>query len=60
LRDPSTLGQPVADFKTAARSDIDGRLGYTIIANAGDQDSDLRGGHAERTFKVPNPFYYIP
>lgn len=60
LRDPSTLGQPVSDYKTAARGDIDGRLGYTIIANVGDQDSDLRGGHAERTFKVPNPFYYIP
>lgn len=46
--------------KTAARIDIESRLGYTIIANIGDQDSDLRGGHAERTFKVPNPFYFIP
>jgi predicted secreted acid phosphatase len=31
--------------------------GYTIIANIGDQDSDLAGGYAERTFKLPNPFY---
>jgi predicted secreted acid phosphatase len=60
LRDPTTLSQPVSDYKTAARADIDGRLGYTIIANIGDQESDLRGGHAERKFKVPNPFYYIP
>jgi acid phosphatase len=66
LRDPNTLGQPVADFKTAARVDIESRLGYTIIANIGDQESDLRCGHAERCdhaerrFKVPNPFYYIP
>lgn len=33
--------------------------GYTIIANLGDQDSDLSGGLAERTFKLPNPFYLI-
>jgi hypothetical protein len=60
LRDPSTLGRPVAEIKTAARIDIESRLGYTIIANIGDQESDLAGGHAERRFKVPNPFYYIP
>ena len=60
LRDPNTLSQPVADYKTAARADIDGRLGYTIIANIGDQESDLACGHAERRFKVPNPFYFIP
>jgi hypothetical protein len=34
--------------------------GYTIIANAGDQPSDLAGGHAEMTFLLPNPFYRIP
>jgi predicted secreted acid phosphatase len=33
--------------------------GYTIIANIGDQQSDLSGGLAERTFKLPNPFYLI-
>lgn len=31
--------------------------GYVIVANIGDQDSDLGGGYAERTFKLPNPFY---
>lgn len=31
--------------------------GYDIIANIGDQDSDLAGGYADRTFKLPNPFY---
>ncbi len=31
--------------------------GYVIIANIGDQDSDLAGGYAERYFKLPNPFY---
>jgi len=33
--------------------------GYTIIANIGDQASDLQGGHAEKTFKLPNPFYIV-
>jgi len=32
----------------------------TIIVNAGDQESDLAGGYAERAYKLPNPFYYIP
>ncbi len=66
LRDPSTRDQPsVATYKTAARRDIETRLGHTIIANIGDQESDLqcdpaeRCDHAERRFKVPNPFYYI-
>ena len=31
--------------------------GRIIIANVGDQESDLAGGYAERTFKLPNPFY---
>ena len=47
-----------AEFKTAARGDIEAK-GYTIIANVGDQQSDLDGGHAERDFKLPNPFYFI-
>jgi acid phosphatase len=58
LRDPATAGQPVSVHKIAARIDIE-RLGFTIIGNIGDQRSDLVGGHAERTFKIPNPFYFI-
>jgi len=34
--------------------------GYTIILNMGDQQSDLEGGYAERTFKLPNPVYVLP
>ncbi len=34
--------------------------GYDILINVGDQESDLAGGYARRTFKLPNPFYYIP
>jgi predicted secreted acid phosphatase len=46
-------------YKTAAREKLvkDGK--YTIIANIGDQTSDLAGGSAECTFKLPNPFYFI-
>lgn len=50
----------VENFKTQARAEIEQKFNVTIIANVGDQDSDLVGGHAERTFKVPNPFYFIP
>ncbi len=45
-------------FKTALRKQITAE-GYTIIANLGDQQSDLDGGFAERTFKLPNPFYLV-
>ena len=47
-----------ADFKAPQRARIAAK-GYTIIANVGDQPSDLAGGHAERTFLLPNPFYRI-
>jgi predicted secreted acid phosphatase len=48
-----------ADFKTPVRVEIE-KLGYTIIENMGDQPSDLRGGHAEKKFLLPNPFYRVP
>jgi hypothetical protein len=34
--------------------------GYDIIANLGNQCSDLRGGFADRTVKIPNPMYFLP
>ncbi|HUD84856.1 MAG TPA: HAD family acid phosphatase [Xanthobacteraceae bacterium] len=48
-----------ADFKAPERAKIEA-MGYWIIENMGDQPSDLAGGYAERTFKLPNPFYRIP
>jgi acid phosphatase len=36
------------------------RRGYGVVVNVGDQWSDLRGGGAMRTFKLPNPMYTIP
>jgi acid phosphatase len=47
-----------ADYKAAERRRITAS-GWVIIANLGDQFSDLAGGYAERTFKLPNPFYSI-
>lgn len=56
---PNANTEPAQVYKTHHREQIT-RRGYTIIANIGDQPSDLAGGHAERTFKLPNPFYRIP
>jgi hypothetical protein len=46
-------------WKSRTRRAITDR-GYTIVANVGDQRSDLTGGHALRAFKLPNPMYVIP
>ncbi|GAA0794512.1 HAD family acid phosphatase [Spirilliplanes yamanashiensis] len=45
--------RPDQKLKTDNRIAIE-RLGYTIVANIGNNDSDLAGGHAERTFKLPD------
>jgi predicted secreted acid phosphatase len=46
-------------YKSAARATIE-QQGYRIIANVGDQYSDLAGGHEDKAFKLPNPFYFLP
>lgn len=57
---PENYHQPsVIPFKSSVRKIIASQ-GYTIIASIGDQYSDLKGGYAEKTFKLPNPYYYIP
>jgi len=48
-----------SQYKSGERAKIAAQ-GYTIIANVGDQQSDLAGGYAERAYKLPNPFYFIP
>jgi acid phosphatase len=48
-----------ADFKAPERRKI-AEQGYSILLSMGDQASDLEGGFAERTFKLPNPVYYLP
>lgn len=47
-------------FKTRSRKSIELDRGYTIIANIGDQYSDLLGGYYQRAFKLPDPLYYVP
>jgi acid phosphatase len=46
-------------YKSAARADIE-KHGYEIVANVGDQYSDLAGGHADVAYKLANPFYFLP
>ena len=46
------------EFKGRQRAKIE-EEGYTIIANVGDQWSDLNGGHAAQNYKVPNPYDFI-
>ena len=46
-------------YKSLTRQHIES-LGYDIVANFGDQFSDLNGGFADATFKVPNPMYFLP
>ncbi|MGW4349891.1 HAD family acid phosphatase [Streptomyces sp. NPDC004690] len=47
------LFKDVAAYKTAQRAAIE-KDGYTIIANIGNSPTDLSGGHAEKTFKLPD------
>ncbi|MEU9188069.1 HAD family acid phosphatase [Streptomyces sp. NPDC048484] len=47
------LFKGVAEYKTAQRAAIEAK-GYTIIANVGNSATDLSGGHAEKTYKLPD------
>lgn len=49
----------VVTYKMAARKELT-KHGYRILLNVGDQASDFKGGLADKTFKLPNPFYLIP
>jgi predicted secreted acid phosphatase len=50
---------PTIQYKSGTRAYIESQ-GYDIVANFGDQWSDLLGGFADKTFKMPNPNYYLP
>ena len=47
------------EYKSSTRGYIES-LGYEIVANFGDQYSDFSGGFEDRTFKMPNPSYFLP
>jgi acid phosphatase len=49
----------IIPFKSSTRKMLEDK-GYDIIISMGDQKSDLAGGYADATFKLPNPYYYIP
>ena len=60
LMKPESYDKPsVIPFKSGERKKI-AHQGYRILASVGDQWSDLKGGYAERIFKLPNPMYFIP
>ncbi|MGN6407586.1 MAG: HAD family acid phosphatase [Curtobacterium sp.] len=48
------------EYKALTRKHIEQDLGYDIALNIGDQWSDLQGGYADRSLKLPNPTYYLP
>jgi predicted secreted acid phosphatase len=57
--DSNKLPCTTIEYKSLTRKHIES-LGYDIVANFGDQYSDLSGGFADRTYKIPNPNYYLP
>ncbi|XP_059459229.1 stem 28 kDa glycoprotein-like [Corylus avellana] len=59
LKGSSYTGNTSLVYKSAERKKLE-KKGYTIIGNIGDQWSDLLGANAgNRTFKLPDPMYYI-
>ena len=50
------------EYKSQTRAHVESVSGgkYDIVANFGDQFSDLIGGHAALDVKLPNPTYYLP
>ncbi|TKY64432.1 Stem 28 kDa glycoprotein [Spatholobus suberectus] len=60
LKDPFLYGGKNAlQYKSAERKKLE-KEGYRIIGNIGDQWSDILGANkGHRTFKLPNPMYYI-
>ena len=52
-------GKPAVLYKSEKRSEMENE-GFRIIGNSGDQWSDLLGTSISiRSFKLPNPMYYI-
>jgi hypothetical protein len=47
------------EYKSGTRAYLASQ-GYDIVADFGDQYSDLLGGNAGHQVKLPNPMYYIP
>ncbi|MER8120396.1 HAD family acid phosphatase [Streptomyces sp. NPDC094031] len=62
LQDCATPGAwkcTTVQYKAGTRAHVEDDLGYRIIADFGDQYSDLDGGYSGRTYKLPNPTYFV-
>ncbi|KAH1254024.1 hypothetical protein GLYMA_15G218400v4 [Glycine max] len=60
LRNSDDQGKRAVLYKSEKRSEME-KDGYRILGNSGDQWSDLLGSSVSvRSFKLPNPMYYIP
>ncbi|KAL1293030.1 hypothetical protein HN51_053605 [Arachis hypogaea] len=52
-------GKTAVTYKSSERNKLEGK-GYRIVGNIGDQWSDILGTNiGNRTFKLPDPMYYI-
>ncbi|XP_027334784.1 stem 28 kDa glycoprotein-like [Abrus precatorius] len=59
FKDPSYFGKTAVTYKSDERKKLETQ-GYKIIGNIGDQWSDILGTNTgNRTFKLPDPMYYI-
>ena len=58
LRPPGYRHASNVPFKSSARKALQ-RGGRRVVIDVGDQRSDLSGGFAQRTFKLPNPMYTL-
>jgi predicted secreted acid phosphatase len=55
-----TTACTTVEYKAGTRRYLEKKQDLTIVANYGDQWSDLMGGHADHSVKLPNPTYYLP
>ncbi|XP_051138319.1 acid phosphatase 1-like [Andrographis paniculata] len=60
MRSTEDHGKTAVEFKSIKRNELV-EEGFRILGNSGDQWSDLLGSAmSQRSFKLPNPMYYIP
>ncbi|KAM1011212.1 hypothetical protein ACFX13_047338 [Malus domestica] len=59
LKGPTYSGKTSYEYKSAEREKLE-KSGFRIIGNMGDQWSDILGTSVgNRTFKLPDPLYYV-
>ncbi|KAL3615821.1 hypothetical protein CASFOL_040115 [Castilleja foliolosa] len=61
LRTAMYKGKSAVTYKSDIRKQMVEKEGLRLRGNVGDEWSDLQGDHAgDRTFKIPNPMYFVP